>query len=258
MQKNTKSPKLLISITLLLAFAVTSAGGFLLLKDKKIDFGKIFAKKTKDISASVSKILTSKKSNQQNQTETANISQKPTNTNLTDAMAQLIAEQMIKTGLDPAKIDQNIDLSSLKGAENLFTLPEISDKAIKIGENNNYFQELSQIINQTFSSSTFQKSDIEVASQALENQSYAELDEYILAYQIAYDKIIKLTVPSRYKDLHKEQLAIFDITRQILEAIRNQEQDPMLAMVAIAKYPEVEELAYQFGQKIYEMAKTQN
>ena len=251
-----KSPKLLIILTILLFSAVASAAGFLVLKDKKIDFGRIFSKKTKDISASVSGILTGKKSIKP--ARETQVTPNQTGTNLTDVMAQLVAEQMIKTGLDPEKIDQNIDLSSLKGAENLFVLPEISDDSTKVGENNNYFQELSQIINQTFSSSTFKKSDIEVASEALESQNYEELDEYILAYKIAYDKIIKLTVPVNYRNLHKEQLAIFDITRQILEAIRNQEQDPMLAMVAIAKYPEVEELAYQFAQKIYDMAKTQN
>lgn len=236
---NKTSPKLLITLTILLAIGVAGVSGFLVFKNKQMPF----TKKTAETSASVSETVT--KIFDTNKTPPEITEESKTSDNLTDNLTQIAIEQIMA--------NQEIDLSSLDNIDILFISPEISDKEIKIAENNNYFQDLTNIFNQTFSSSTFEKSDIEIANQALETQEYEELDEYILAYQIAFDQIKKLTVPYNFKNIHKEQLAIFDITKQILEAMRNHEEDPVKAIAGIAKYPEIEERAYEFALKLYEM-----
>tara|TARA_Y100000310_G_scaffold325610_1_gene389304 strand:+ start:352 stop:1296 length:945 start_codon:yes stop_codon:yes gene_type:complete len=187
--------------------------------------------------------------------------------NLTDSLTQTMAEQMIKNGLDPSLLDQNSESinqaleSSLNNTENLFIVPKITDEEIKISKNNSkkaiqeYAQELQSTLNKIFTSSTFQKSDLEVAIQAIETNNYTELDEYISAYQIAYDQIKDITAPSTWKEIHKEQLAIFSVSKELLSAFRDNQNDPMKSMIALVKYPEIEEQAFNLAQKMAKMKK---
>jgi len=258
-----KSPKLLIILTILLFSAVASAAGFLVLKDKKIDFGKIFSKKTKDISASVSGILNTQKLKQAAmpqefmQTQADAIIQEKTNTdNLTDALSAIISEQAIATGLDPTQASGNLEQAFAKQlgqTKNLFSLPEISDSELNISSDNSpdaqkeYTKTLSKILATYFPSAMFEKSDIEVAQKAIEEKNFEELDQYIEAYKILYEKVKVVPTPPDWLEIQKEQLGLFSVTRQLLEAYRNVEVDAVRAIIAAEKYPEILKQAYELA-----------
>lgn len=242
----------LIFIASVLFVVLVSMGGFLVFKNKNsINFSQ---EEENQVFPGLPKTTQTKYSDSGIQAVVPEVESEEEN--LTEAFTQILAEQIIQASLDPKKIDSEPDLSSIQSLEDIFVFPEILDQEIKIAENANYFQELNNIINQYFTS--FTESDLDVINRALETQNYQELDKYILAYQGAYNKIKKLAVPQEHKEIHKDQLAILDIANQILEAIKNQEQDSIRAMAAISFYPEIEEKAYEFALKIYDLYQSQN
>jgi hypothetical protein len=139
---------------------------------------------------------------------------------------------------------------------------EISDTNINVSDNNDidsiktYADELISYLN----SNDFLLKDGNLAllkDSATKNE-FAEIDILI---QITDDKIanlVDLTVPSSWKEIHKNALKIIIITRNIYVSVRGFETDPIKTMIAANKFQSVISLWDILTANIVNLNETQN
>ena len=186
--------------------------------------------------------------------------------NLTISLAEEFAQQVVDTGIEPNNAPDLLEslIQSQEGQRgNLFKPKSINDADIKIVENNTendkrYLSNISTILLTHFPESKFKKLDIDVASEAIDNRNFKQLDNYIDAYQTLYNRISTTEVTPNWLELHKQQLELFDVTLQLLEAYRGIDTDPVKTAAAVEKYPEILENAYILAIAIRQKVRSQS
>ncbi|MFH1392164.1 MAG: hypothetical protein ABIG90_00575 [bacterium] len=254
---NQKSPKLLITLTILLCLAVASAGGFLVFKDRKIDFGEIFSlfskkKKQEESSKSVEKLQMPSIGSSPIKFNNA-----PEETNLTKKLSQSLAATALLTNFDVANLEASPELvdEAFKQAgvdpETVFPLPEISDDEIKIANNNspeaieeyvskmyNLFEKFSSKIEFLLSSESAETS-VEIMQQAIDTKNFSQIEELLQDNKKIVEELKKISIPSSWKNIHKEQIALLVLENNIYQAVEETETDSLRAIIALQRYPDI-------------------
>ncbi len=138
----------------------------------------------------------------------------------------------------------------LSGLSEIFDI-SISDEQIKISEDNSkqaiqfYIYEISQWLNSDIF--FLQNEALQIISYALENHDFDNLDKLIKLNDEWIDQMKEITVPSSWKEIHKQGLATIILFRNIFISLRDMENDPFKAYYATEK---LEELSYAWTELI--------
>lgn len=195
--------------------------------------------------------------------------------NLTRILSQELAQKILDGKIEPLDTDtlglspnennysavsaaiQEIINKSLEE----FSLPNISDEEIKIHFDNSSMavdtyskQIVAAIKNQEKKAGINQETKFESEGQlfwtAVNDNNFDEINKYINFYQGVYQDIKQISVPSDFKDIHKEQLGIFLVTSNIYQAVKGINEDPIKASLALEQYKIINEMTNQIMDKI--------
>lgn len=189
------------------------------------------------------------------------VSPRPLPQNLTDALSQELKDQ-ISQGQIP-QLDANgsllsassTDFESFPGVQavvdemaksntDYFAPDAIDDSQIKTTPDNsreailNYAAEASAAFSHSAPKS---QTETEMFSNAIENSDFSELDSNLQNYKNAYGRLKELTVPIDLVAIHKEQLDIISQLIKIYTAIKDINNDPLKADMALQSYKTVED-----------------
>jgi len=190
-------------------------------------------------------------------TDTSN--PRPLPSNLTSALglklSQAITEGKIKSfnaSGTPLSVDELQQESGLDQAINEavgqqindFALPEISDNEIKISEKTGQDEATAYIFAMgnavgEISQENRGKSEFQVFEQAMESGDFAALEKNQKVYSEGYQKLKEVSVPRDLASFHKGILAVLWVTNNIYSAVRNINQDPLKATIAIMQYNKI-------------------
>ncbi|MEK7452783.1 MAG: hypothetical protein AAB614_00960 [Patescibacteria group bacterium] len=199
---------------------------------------------------------------------------RPTPKNLTEYLSQLIIDKVATgefkpvsdadTAPDSALINNEEILSEAlvhiaATAEREFVLSRINDSEIKISTKDTkkeevfaYIASISAVLEDEKVITDIGLSEAEIIEKTVATKDKKNIEKLIDFYQVGIDKIRKITTPKDFADIHKEQLAIFELTKKILIAIKNFEEDPATAAAAAEKYPDMKNILENFTKKLVE------
>ena len=246
-----KGTKILEVLALFFAVGILVIGGTLVFRTNKNEDTPSKEKSESNLSGLKSGIRTTSSRNpREEQPKT------PPERNLTDELSANLARKLTDDNLTPQTLEESFDIGEeIANLENAFSFPALTDDDIKTSKNNSpesvqdYFKNVEKIIK---SNLVLDGSDMEIANLAIETQNYEELEIHISSHDKIYNDIINLTVPESWKDFHKQQLGIISLTQRILEATRDNKEDPIKALAAITQYQEVKVLSYNLAIKTQE------
>jgi len=197
---------------------------------------------------------------------------RPLPKNLTDRLSQIISEKIKSGEINPVSDPNTAPDSTLlnnedilneallqiaKKAEKDFILPSISNKEIKIStENTNndqvrlYIAQMSSAMATNDSVYSGFQSEAELIQSAVAEKDTSKIQPLINSYEMIIENIKKIEAPQDFADIHKEQIAIFELTKKILEAIQNFEDDPASASAAADVYPKLNSLLKKLSEKL--------
>lgn len=84
-------------------------------------------------------------------------------------------------------------------------------------------------------------SESEMFLNAVEKNDFSELDKILVAYDESYKKLKTLTVPENLLSLHVEQLNIFSSLIKIYQGVKEINNDPLKANLALQNYQAISE-----------------
>lgn len=134
-----------------------------------------------------------------------------------------------------------------KAEQTISEIPEIfdisiTDNDINIHENNNqeainlYLSQVSNILN---SNSFFlQEQSLQAVLSAFEQGDFSKLDSLIKSNDAKIERAKEISVPSSWKEVHKEGMELTLLIRNIFVSLRDIQDDPLKAYIAL------EELEY--------------
>ena len=194
--------------------------------------------------------------------------------NLTQALAQILGGRITNGQMgnitDPLSLsaintsNQVIDAAIQEIATNSsqeFSLPYISDEEIIISSDNStkaiksYARKISEILD----SQTVKKygSESEAIYFSIQNNDFTEIKEYVEFYKKASQEIKQVPVPSILKEIHKEQIGIFQTISNIHQAISNIQKDPLRTSIAIEQYKTMVNLTFEMSRKTIDILSSQ-
>jgi hypothetical protein len=150
--------------------------------------------------------------------------------------------------------------SALSDLPEIFNI-EIADKDIKINTDNSkqviesYVSQASDFLNSEaffFKEKTFQ-----ILMNTFRTKDPSELQDIIKLNDAKIEAIKELTVPSSWKEIHKEGLRIIILTRNIFVSLRDLEDDPLKALAAGEKLGGLFDDLSVLINKAIELAKSQ-
>lgn len=129
-----------------------------------------------------------------------------------------------------------------ENSENVSEIPEIfdikiSDEQIKISEDNSkeaiklYLSKVTDWLNSDIF--FFQEKSLQAVTEALQNNDFSKIDKLIQVNDSWINTTKEITVPSSWKEIHKEGLRIIILTRNIFISIRDIKNDPLKAYYAV-------------------------
>lgn len=138
---------------------------------------------------------------------------------------------------------------------------EISDQDINISQDNSqeainsYISQVSSILN----SETFfiQEQIVEVVKTAFQDGDFSKLDDVIKTNDEKIERAKRITVPSTWKEIHKEGLALTLVIRNIFVSFRDAPNDPLKAYIAANKLGNFSNRWNDMLKKALDLAKTQ-
>ncbi|MDP1629739.1 MAG: hypothetical protein Q8L57_03915 [bacterium] len=173
--------------------------------------------------------------------------------NLTQRAAAALAEEIIRLnqnrddnikGLKVPKIREFVPdfLKEKLSSEEYDFLAgnDFDESRIKISRDNGkksvqkYLTNFKSIIDRYFSFSD--KLAKNIVRDAYKTGNFTEFDNLLLAYDGAIKEFYALSVPSKWADLHKEEIKLLISSKKVFEAFRRFENDPLKAKVAIRGY----------------------
>ncbi len=203
---------------------------------------------------------------------------RPQPKNLTEFLAKSIVEKISSGEIKPIENSDTAPDSVLlnneeilndtlikiaEKAEEEFVLPIVPDSEIKISNTKTtkeqaiaYITKISQILGEDNEYSKLQKSEAEIIQDTIITKNYKEIETAINFYDTSIKNIKNIEVPKDFTELHKEQIAIFELTKKILEAIRNFEEDPATATAAANSYIKLKDITENFSNKLLEKINT--
>ena len=162
--------------------------------------------------------------------------------------------------LNPASqeiLDQFIS-RALSDSSQIF-LPQIKESELKISNDNsrqalkNYLTTYSQIILKELEKPEFEKTEMAEVFLAIQSKDFSGLDKRINAYKNTYQEMKNILVPSQALKIHKLELQILLISLNTFQAVKNIDQDPLKALLAIQNHPITISLAQEMVKKIDEL-----
>lgn len=138
---------------------------------------------------------------------------------------------------------------------------EINDSEIDISEDNSQ-QVLQSYINKVSSiilSDNFlvQEKSLKAISTAFENADFSPIDALIKANDEKIEKIKNMTIPSSWKEIHKDGLRLTLIMRNIFVSFRDIENDPFKAYIALQKLDKIANPWNELMQQAIDLANQQ-
>jgi len=138
---------------------------------------------------------------------------------------------------------------------------EISDQDINISQDNSqaainsYVSQVSSILN----SETFflQEQIVDVVRAAFQDGDFSKLDAVIKTNDEKIERAKKITVPSTWKEVHKEGLALTLVIRNIFVSFRDAQNDPLKAYIAANRLDGFSGQWNDMLKKAIDLAKTQ-
>jgi len=193
--------------------------------------------------------------------------------NLTQVLAQDLSQQVIEgklgnisDALDPLAIQTSSRVVNdaiqqiISNARQEFSLPDIPDSEIIVISDNSpaaigdYAKKVSETIDyQARKKSVNQEvyeSENEILYLAVQNKDFTEVNKYIDFYGKIFEEIKQVPAPSSLKDIHKQQLGIFQVTKNIYKAVKEIDSDPLKASLALEQYQEVMNLSLEISQEV--------
>jgi len=194
--------------------------------------------------------------------------------NLTMALVGSLKEKMTNQGmelisdaLDPSSISTSNRIVNtaiqqvISQAMEEFSLPHFPDEEIVISADNSqaavqfYAGKIVEAIEQWEVKSSIDQgnsfeSESELFGYAIQNRDFTEIDKYIKFYQGVTEELKQIPVPSDFKDIHKEQIGIFQVTANIFKAIKQIDQDPLKTNLALEQYQATSDLLTQMFSKL--------
>ncbi len=199
---------------------------------------------------------------------------RPLPANLTEALRQRLSTQLNENGIKGFDANGQLvspnELESLPGVsqaawdiiaanEQLFESETIDVKELNIIEDNspttvkNY---LSLLGNQTFirSAQNQASSEAELFLLSIQKNDPTLLDENLNNYQISYQRLKKMAVPSQLTTLHQDTLNIISTTIKIYRAIQDFDADPLKTSLALQRYSELGDQLLDWGQRLIDVS----
>jgi len=178
---------------------------------------------------------------------------RPLPNNLTEALRQKLSKQITDNNIGPLNTNGQVlsaeELKNYPGIEEavkeiinsqqtIFSPDPIQENQIKIINDNSQaaIQNYASQASAAFPDMTFKKSETEIFLDAIENNDFTGLDWELQTYQTAYENLKRLTVPADLLQIHKEQLNIISSLIKIFQAIKNINEDPLKANLALQTY----------------------
>jgi len=199
--------------------------------------------------------------------------------NLTEALAANLTKRVTDQGLD--SISGVLDSADLTTSDRLvntaiqetiilamegFSLPNIPDEEIVISDDNSieavqaYAGKIVETIEKWEVNALLipeltaeDESETQVIYQAIETNDFSQIDQYITFYQGAAEGIRKIAVPANFKNIHKEQIGIFQLMANIFKAVRQINQDPLRTNLALEQYEAVSNMLDQMFLKLADL-----
>lgn len=175
-----------------------------------------------------------------------------TSKNLTEQLARIMAQGITANKLNVLKdeqgemqisseslasIDQIVDNLAKAGILSFF--PSIPESEIKIGpEAVAVYQAYLKTVTQAWAKlgTEFNQDPLDIAVTALETKDFRQLDEYIQALSDCYQEIKNTTVPFCWREAQQKQLQLLLLQQNIFLALKNIDEDPLKAMIALKQY----------------------
>jgi len=148
-----------------------------------------------------------------------------------------------------------------------FSLSNIPDKEIIISPDNrqvaiqNYAGEVARTIDTWAEKTAIDQgavfvSEADIFYYALQTKDFSEVEKNIVFYKNISEEIKKIPVPSDLKEIHKEQIGIFQVMSNIYQAIRGIDIDPLKTNLALEQYEKTVELLNQTLLKLADYIRT--
>ncbi|MBI3671658.1 hypothetical protein HY249_02590 [Candidatus Azambacteria bacterium] len=204
--------------------------------------------------------------------ETDTTTPRPTPKNLTEYLSQIMVQRVAagefkpvsdaKTAPDSALLNNEQILGEAlaqiaETAKKEFVLPRIDESEIKISKNKTtkeevvaYIANMSAILSNDATLKNIGISEAEVIEATVNTKDTTNISKLIDFYHQGMEKTKAVEAPQDFAEIHKEQLAIFELTKKILTAIKNFESDPATAAAAAEKYPDLKNILQDFTDKL--------
>ena len=137
---------------------------------------------------------------------------------------------------DPEKLVREIFPDQLKDIDLSFLNPEVKISDLKVADSSdktlaeNYFKNLQAIL----------KNNLSGVSTLLTDPSKENFAVILKAYKAALPQLYQLVVPESLVNLHKEEIRLLTIERNIFENLANYENDPVMAAVSAQAFETAE------------------
>lgn len=199
---------------------------------------------------------------------------RPAPGNLTTFLAQILASKIQSGEIKPIQSEDTAPDSSLlnnedilnealtqiaEKAEKYFVLPNISDSDIKISSKQTTTEEVSSYMIQMQLAMQIEnpvmkkyESEADVIAQAVQTKDVKDVARLVIFYDENIKNLKNVEAPKDFINIHKEQIAIFELTKKILEAVRDFENDPATASAATEKYIDLKDIIKNFSDKLTE------
>lgn len=197
---------------------------------------------------------------------------RPAPGNLTTFLAQILASKIQSGEIKPIQSEDTAPDSSLlnnedilnealaqiaEKAEKYFVLPNISDSDIKISSKQTTIEEVNaylikmQLAMKT-DNSIYEKyeSEADVIAQAVQTKDVKDVASLVNTYGDNIKNLKQIETPKDFVEIHKKQIAIFELTKKILEAVRDFENDPASASAATEVYPQLNGMLESLAQEL--------
>lgn len=150
--------------------------------------------------------------------------------------------------------------STLSEMPKIFDI-EINDQDINVSDDNNretiglYLSQVSSILK---SDNFFlQEQATEAVTKAFDQGDFSKIDEIIKTNDDKIEKAKKIIVPSSWKEIHKEGLALTLLIRNIFVSFRNIPSDPVRGYLAINRMEKFPNQWNELMKKALDLAKNQ-
>lgn len=197
---------------------------------------------------------------------------RPVPGNLTTYLAQIVADKIQSGDIKPIDNPDTAPDSALlnneqvlhealaqisEKAKTYFVLPNIPDSEIKISSQVTTKEEVSSYLIKMQIALEVKnpvldkyESEADIIDKAVQTKNVKDIAELAKFYDENIKNLKEVIVPRDFVEIHKEQIAIFELTKKILEAIKDFENDPATASAATEVYPQLKDMLKEMANDL--------